>query len=131
MTGNLIYAALVVTPESKGGTDGGISRPCGADARIVGAHRRRVKQAAVKSSTNAAYKAFWKPLEPVLVGAKRVYISPDGVLNTIPIGLMTDEDGKIVMEKYQLRIVNSTKDLLRPVHAAQLKSALTGWESEV
>jgi CHAT domain-containing protein len=37
---------------------------------------------------------------------------------------MADGDGKMVMEKYQLRIVNSTKDLLLPARVAQLKSAL-------
>ena len=37
---------------------------------------------------------------------------------------MADSEGKMVMEKYQLRIVNSTKDLLLPARVAQLKSAL-------
>ena len=39
-----------------------------------------------------------------------MYVAPDGVLNTIPMELMADSDGK--MEKLQLRILNSTKDLL-------------------
>ena len=76
------------------------------------------------ANTSAAYAAFWKPLEPALAGAKRVYVSPDGVLNTIPMGLMADGDGKLLMEKVQLRIVNSTKELLLPVRVAQTKSAL-------
>jgi CHAT domain-containing protein len=37
---------------------------------------------------------------------------------------MEDGDGNLLMEKVQLRIVNSTKELLLPVHISQTKSAL-------
>ncbi|MGB8849041.1 MAG: CHAT domain-containing protein, partial [Candidatus Acidiferrales bacterium] len=74
--------------------------------------------------TTAAYDAFWKPLEPALAGVKRVYVSPDGVLNQIPISLFADASGKMLLEKYELRYVNSTKDLLRPRSASSSKSAV-------
>jgi CHAT domain-containing protein len=74
--------------------------------------------------TTAAYDAFWKPLEPALAGVKRVYVSPDGVLNQIPISLFADSSGKMLLEKYELRYVNSTKDLLRPRSASSSKSAV-------
>ena len=139
VTGDLIYVALVVTPESKEPElvvlgdakdleagpmlayryDVGQTRGFKVEAAPVGPG-----QAGAVANTNAAYAAFWRPLELALGGAKRVYVSPDGVLDTIPIGLMADGDDKMVMEKYQLRIVNSTKDLLLPARVAQLKSAL-------
>jgi hypothetical protein len=75
-------------------------------------------------NTGAAYDAFWKPLEPALGNAKRVYVAPDGVLNQVPIGLLADSGGKLLLEKYELRYVNSTKDLLRPKHAAASKTAV-------
>ncbi len=75
-------------------------------------------------TTTDAYNAFWKPLQPALAGAKRVYLAPDGVLNQLPIGLFTDESGRLLLEKYDLRIVNSTKDLLRPARAASSKAAV-------
>jgi CHAT domain-containing protein len=74
--------------------------------------------------TTAAYDAFWKPLEPALAGVKRVYVSPDGVLNQIPISLFADASGKMLLEKYELRYVNSTKDLLRSPSASSSKSAV-------
>ncbi len=37
---------------------------------------------------------------------------------------MADSDGKILMEKYELRTVNSTKDVLLPARGAQSKNAL-------
>jgi len=75
-------------------------------------------------NTGAAYDAFWRPLEPALGNAKRVYVSADGVLNQIPIGLLADSSGKLLLEKVQVRTVNSTKDLLRPQHMASSKSAV-------
>ena len=137
VTGNLIYVALVVTPESKEPELVVQGAAKDLEAGPMLAYRDNVAQtrgfkavaapagqAGAVANTNAAYTAFWKPLEPALAGANRVYLSPDGVLNTIPIGLMADSEGKMVMEKYQLRIVNSTKDLLLPARVAQLKSAL-------
>jgi|GEM_PF-1450894 len=74
--------------------------------------------------TSAAYNAFWKPLEPAFGGAHRIYVAADGVLNQIPIGLLSDSSGKMVLEKYQLRYVNSTRDLCSSHSNATVKSAI-------
>ena len=76
------------------------------------------------SGTGEAYEAFWKPLEAVLGNAKRVYVAADGILNQVPMGLFADSSGKLLLEKYDLRIVNSTKDLLRPQRASGSKTAV-------
>jgi CHAT domain-containing protein/tetratricopeptide (TPR) repeat protein len=76
------------------------------------------------SGTGAAYAAFWRPLEAALGGAKRVYVAADGILNQVPIGLFSDPAGKLLLEKYDLRVVNSTKDLLRPQRSAGGKTAV-------
>ena len=76
------------------------------------------------SGTGAAYAAFWKPLEEALGGARRVYVAADGILNQVPIGLFSDSAGKLLLEKYDLRVVNSTKDLLRPQRSAGGKTAV-------
>jgi CHAT domain-containing protein len=136
VTGEMVYAALIVTPESKepalvvlGDAKDLETKPMIAYRDDVGQTRGFEAEAApgqggVQANTSAVYAAFWKPLEPALEGAKRVYVSPDGVLNTIPMGLMADNDGKLLMENVQLRTVNSTKDLLLPVHVTPAKSAL-------
>ena len=136
---NVGYIALVVTPDSKapelvilGEAKDLEAGPMLAYRDDVGQTRGFEQEAASASAgqqgtvanTSAAYAAFWKPLETALGAAKRVYVSPDGVLTTIPMGLMADSDGKLLMEKIQLRIVNSTKDLLLPLQPAQSKSAL-------
>jgi CHAT domain-containing protein len=138
-TSNQVYVALVVTPESKepafvvlGEADDLEAGPMLAYRGDVGQTRGlEAEETPVApgkegpvANTSAAYTAFWKPLEPALGNSKRVYFAADGVLDTIPIGLMSDSDGKMVMEKVQLRIVNSTKDLLLPARTGQAKNAL-------
>jgi CHAT domain-containing protein/Tfp pilus assembly protein PilF len=137
--GNELYVALVVTPESRNpafvflGDARDLESAPMASYRAVVAQTRGISAepepnapaAAAKSGdTRAAYDAFWKPLEPALGNAKRVYVAPDGVLNQIPIGLLKDQGGKLLLEKYQLRSVNSTKDLLRPKPNASLRTAV-------
>ena len=58
------------------------------------------------------FDAFWKPLEPALKGVERIYFSPDGALNQVALGDVAGGDGQFLMEKYDLRIVSSTKDIL-------------------
>ncbi len=138
-TADLVYVALVVTPDCKEPILVDLGKAKDLEAGPMLAYRDDVAQTrglevveapaapgqqGTVANTSAAYTAFWKPLEPVLGAAKRVYVSPDGVLTTIPMGLMADSDGKLLMEKVQLRIVNSTKDLLIQAGVAQSKGAL-------
>ena len=61
-----------------------------------------------------AWDLVWKPLETALAGTKRVYVSLDGALNEVPLGIIAAPDGNVAMEKYDLRgIFSSTKDILR------------------
>ena len=137
-TADLVYVALVVTPDCKQPILINLGKAKDLEAGPILAYRDHVGQTrgleaeapasaaqqGTVANTSAAYAAFWKPLEPALNGARRVYLSPDGVLTTIPIGLMAGSDGNLLMEKIQLRIVDSTKDLLLPARVASSKSAL-------
>jgi CHAT domain-containing protein len=138
--GDVVYVALVVTSDCPQPTLVLLGKAGDLEAAPMLAYRADVGQTrgitpeeepaapgqppASAPNTTAAYAAFWRPLEPALAGAKRVYFSPDGVLDTIPVGLLADSDGKLVMEKIQLRLVNSTKDILVPANGAERKAAL-------
>ena len=63
--------------------------------------------------TPTFYQAFWKPLEPALAKATRVYVSLDGILNQVSLNVVPDESGTLLVDKYDLRVVLSTRDLLR------------------
>ena len=137
-TSMFIYMALVVTPRSAmpsfvllGDAQKLETTPVAEYRASVAATRgvvltkeKEAAKPAAAGSSVAAYQSFWKPLEPVLAGAKRVYVSMDGVLNQIPLGLFADESGQLLLEKYDLRPVNSTKDLLRSTRSATTKTAV-------
>src|SRR6202021_1290362 len=114
VTGNQVYVALVVTPESQEPAFVVLGQAKDLETGPMLAYRDDVGQTrglaaedtptapgqqGQVANTSSAYTAFWKPLDPALGNAKRVYFAADGVLDTIPIGLMADSDGKMVMEK--------------------------------
>ena len=119
------YAALVVRPRgatAKVAVDAPILVPLGDAEDLEGApmddYRQRVARgpAPAPDTGVAFYRAFWKPLEPVLNGLARVYISPDGVLNQVSWAAIPMDDGRPLVEKYDIDVVLSTKDLLRQEH---------------
>jgi CHAT domain-containing protein len=74
--------------------------------------------------TTSFYQAFWKPLETAIGSTRRVYVSTDGVLNQVALGVVPDNAGQLLMEKYDLRIVSSTKDVLRQRRASTGNTAV-------
>ncbi len=70
------------------------------------------------------YRAFWKPLQPNLIGTTRVYVSPDGLLNNVSWAAVPMEDGRLLIEKYDVHVVLSTRDLLRPTPSTSTRSAV-------
>jgi CHAT domain-containing protein len=115
------YAALVVTRDTKDqplyvflGDDKQIESDAIAHFKNSLATRgfQQPAQAAVPGPH--AYDLVWKPLESALTGVTRIYLSADGVLNQVPLGIIPVPGGKLLMEKYDLRLVSSTRDLLSP-----------------
>jgi tetratricopeptide (TPR) repeat protein/CHAT domain-containing protein len=124
---NYKYAALVLTPNTPIPKLVLLGDAANLEAAPLQEYRRRLslKDAASPSASQTTlYAAFWKPLEPTLGGAKRIYVSPDGVLNQIALGVLADDRGTLLIEKYDLRILSSTKDLLRSRQPSLSKTAV-------
>lgn len=62
---------------------------------------------------NTFYDVIWMKLQPFLRDVHRIYISPAGLLNQIALGIFPVPDNGRLIDKYDLRMLNSTKDLLR------------------
>lgn len=123
-TGASRYVALIVTPETR---DAPQLIVVGDAARLEGAPLLQFQQdveqrgmetvpgpAPVVAPGAQAYDLFWKPLAAALAGRSRVYLAPDGVYNQLPLGLLPTPAGKLLMQQVDLRLLSSTKDLLRP-----------------
>ena len=120
------YVALIVTPESTqpkivvlGEANDSAGAPMEDYRLLVSGVQERAPAIGTKF-----YKSFWQPIESALGAARRVYVSPDGVLNQVSLGVVPRDDGKLLMEAYDLRIVSSTKDLLRSAHPSASNNAL-------
>src|ERR1700688_4809516 len=70
------------------------------------------------------YRAFWKPLEPLLKDVKRIYVSPDGALYQVSWAAIPRDDGRPVTDSYEIDIVVSTKDILRSRQRASPQNAV-------
>jgi tetratricopeptide (TPR) repeat protein len=125
------YVALVITRETK-------DEPeyifLGDDRQLEGDAITRFKQSVQTRGVAAeeeaklpgtdAYDLIWKPLEKSLDGKTRIYLAPDGILNELPLGILPGPDGKLQMEKYDLRLVTSTRDILRSAPSRAAETAL-------
>jgi tetratricopeptide (TPR) repeat protein/CHAT domain-containing protein len=136
-TDKTYYVALIVTPETtttptlvvlgeakdlEGAPLGAYRRGVALAPEVVG--RGEKKEAEPQAAPASFYDAFWKPLEPALSGVKHIYLSLDGVLNQVSLGVVPDPDGRLLIERYELRVVNSTKDLLRQRRPSATKAAV-------
>jgi CHAT domain-containing protein/Tfp pilus assembly protein PilF len=133
-TDKTYYAALVIRPKNSQpaliqlGEDRGIEGKSFSSYRAeVGIRSLNEGAAGMQTATSpwrSLYDIVWKPLEPALNGAKRIYMSPDGALNEIPLGILQGPNGRRVMERYDARVVLSTRDLLRLSHRPSNNTAI-------
>ncbi|MCX6155991.1 MAG: CHAT domain-containing protein [Candidatus Kapabacteria bacterium] len=65
-----------------------------------------------KKQMKRTYKALWQPLEDKLKGKKRIFISQDGIFHKINLNQLMDDQGKYILDKYELRNIYSIKELV-------------------
>jgi CHAT domain-containing protein/tetratricopeptide (TPR) repeat protein len=109
--GQVRYLALVLAPGGRTGiADLGRARTIDeAVARLRLAIASR--DAAYLDAAQAAGALVFEPLRPLLGGARRLFISPDGQLALVPFGALHDGHGFLV-DEYELTYVTSGKDLI-------------------
>lgn len=54
-----------------------------------------------------------RPVRRLLGDTRRLFLSPDGALNLIPFGALTDERNRYLLEDYSITYLTSGRDLLR------------------
>lgn len=74
----------------------------------------------LEDSGQAVYDLIWAPLNPALGTRTKVYVVPDGTLNILPFAALVTKDGKYLIEKIDLYLLGSSRDLLpSPIPAAK------------
>ena len=84
--------------------------------RAVAAFRqslRDTRRLDVKTLARELDKKVFQPLRPLLGGATRLLISPDGSLNLIPFEALVDEQGRYQVQRYSIQYLTAGRDLLR------------------
>jgi len=58
------------------------------------------------------YKMLWQPLEKHLKDAKRIYLSVDGIYNTVNVNTLLDpKTGKYLLDEKDITTISTTRDL--------------------
>jgi len=130
-TGKTYYVALVIRPGSQQPALVQLGDASQIEGESFSAYRADVgsrslihEQQTAEPPWRSLYDSVWKPLEASLGDAKRVYVSLDGALNELPLGVLQASDGRRVMEQHDVRMVSSTRDVLRPIHGATNNTAV-------
>lgn len=58
-------------------------------------------------------KVLWSGLEGYFGDANRIIISPDGIYHQLSLGAMRNDKGELLLERYGIRYVISTRDILQ------------------
>lgn len=66
-----------------------------------------------KLRDSLSYIRYWKPISDAIGNAKTVYISNDGIYHKLNLNTLRDGKGKYVIEKWNIHILASTRDLIK------------------
>ena len=117
------YVALIVTPQTNIAPDF-VLLPNGNDleVRFIKYYKNAIRQ---QLEDSYSYKAFWQPIQEHLKGVKKVYLSPDGVYNSINLNTLFNTDTKrFVLDDLDVRQVSNTSDILTSIVASTSKQAI-------
>ena len=64
------------------------------------------------------------PFEPVIGGTRRVWVVPDGVVAQLPIAALPESDGRFLVERRVLRVLEDARDVLASPTATLATGAL-------
>ncbi|MFT5431683.1 MAG: CHAT domain-containing protein [Myxococcota bacterium] len=67
----------------------------------------------VKALGSALDALMFRPLRPHLGKTTQIFVAPDGPLNLVPLGALSDERGNFLLQRYTLTYLTSGRDLIR------------------
>ncbi len=69
---------------------------------------------------------IWTPLESFLPSGDRIFFSPTGILNRIPMSALQTQNGQIIGDSYEMHQLNSTRQIIE-MHQMESESIDIDW----
>ncbi len=92
------------------------------ESRYVKYYNNMIK---TQSVDQYSYQQFWAPIKNKLGKSNRVFLSPDGVYNSINLNtLYNPETGKYLIDESEIIIVGNTSDILNQRRPASSRTAV-------
>jgi len=82
-------------------------------------------QPVTDEKSRALYDLIWLPLDSLLKGVKTVYYAPTGLLYKVSFAAMTSAKNKFLFDLYNLKTLNSTRELMNQNNSLYLKPDFT------
>lgn len=107
---SIVYAALILTAETKTAPQL-VVLPNGKllEGRALRFYKNAVS---VQLQDTTSWKTYWQPIEPIIKNKTRLYLSLDGVYNSINLNTLRNPDGKFIVDEKNITLLANTKDLL-------------------
>jgi CHAT domain-containing protein len=119
---NIVYAALIITPELPNVEVVLLPNGDQLESRYVRYYTNMIK---TQSADQYSYQQFWEPIKSKLGKKTRVYLSPDGVYNSINLNtLYNPASGKYLIDETEVVIVGNTSDILTKKQSSKSNQAV-------
>lgn len=109
-TDSILYVAMVLTAESKNGPQA-VVLPNG---KLLEGRGLRFYKNAISSQLvdSLSYKNYWSLIHPLIKNKTKLYLSLDGVYNSINLNTLQDRSGRYLVDSKNMTIVSNTKDVV-------------------
>lgn len=93
----------------------------GSEEQYINRTYRRTALVTSPRNGAALYDGIWASIEQHLDGVNKVYYSPIGHLYTLAFSALEDSTGLVLSEKYDLRMVTNTAQIINPNYSKDYK----------
>ena len=102
------YIALVVKKDSSHPILVRLGNGTEIEQNYLSNYKKSIKN---KTADTKSHAIFWQPLESVIGNCKSIYVSVDGVYNSINLNTLQRNDGTFILDNYDVVLVNNTKSV--------------------
>jgi CHAT domain-containing protein/Tfp pilus assembly protein PilF len=137
LTDSILYAALVLLPQDSNAhfiplfeqkaLQHLLALKGNVESTINKLYPGNTASSAVPSLGDSLYQLVWKPLEPYFKDIHTVYFAPTGLLNRVAFGALQVDASHLLIDKYQLNQVLSTRSVALPTLVDQKPRTASVW----